>query len=138
MAEDTKELYKKVSAFKDLKQAIKEVKKATPAPEAVKVTKAEDKPEEQKATEPKSALQYLGRKKLLDGVLSHLIGTGADGHNHYQMDVHLEKHSKGIPCITLSLISPKGEVLDHSPDHHKDMKAAIKAIVSHNQKKAWK
>lgn len=142
MSDTAKNLYKKVSALKDLKSAIKEVKKTFTASEPVadvNVTKAlpanDPAPETANAAQP---LKYLGRKKMLGGVLSHLIGSGNDGDNSYQMDVHLEKYNKGMPCVMLSLMSPKGEVLDHSPEHHKDMKDAIKAIVNHRMKKAWK
>lgn len=139
MSETAKNLYKKVSALKDLKSAIKEVKKTFHDAEPVKVTKAlpanEPVPETAHDAQP---LKYLGRKKMLGGVLSHLIGSGHDGDNSYQMDVHLEKYNKGMPCVMLSLMSPKGEVLDHSPEHHKDMKDAVKAIVNHKMKKAWK
>ena len=137
MGQDTKNLYKKVSALKDLKAAIKEVKSSMPAPEAepVKVTKALTASEEPKQEYP---LQYMGRKKILGGILSHLIGTGKESDPSYQMDVHLEKYNKGMPCIILSHMSPKGEVLDHSHEYYKDMKQAIKAIVNHKMKKAWK
>lgn len=138
MSDDVKNLYKKVSSLKDLKSAIKEVKKTLTTSEPqidVKITKAQEQMEQPKQDKQ---LKYLGRKKIIGGILSHLIGTGEQNDNSYQMDVHLEKYHKGMPCVILSLISPKGEVLDHSPDHHKDMKEAIKAIVNHKMKKAWK
>jgi len=126
-------LYKKVSQLKDLRLAIKEVKKVS-QPEPVKITKAQEPMESQK----EYPLKYLGRKKMLGGILSHLIGSGQDGDNNYEMSVNLEKYNKGMPCVILSHISPKGEVLDHSDEHYDDMKNAIKAIVNHKMKKAWK
>lgn len=137
---DEKELYKKVAALKDLRGAIKEVKKANMS-EPVKITKADPAKVEIQESSVKDdsdmPLKYLGRKKMLGGILSHMIGSGKDGEPHYQMDVHLEKHSKNMPSIILSHMSPKGEVLDHSPEYHKDMKSAIKSIVSHKMKKCW-
>ncbi len=137
MAADPKELYKKVAGLRDLKSAIKEIKKANTEVQPEKVIeKAEPKKEEK--PKPDHNLKYLGRKKLVDGILSHMIGSDEPDSHHYQMDVNMDKHAKGLPCVMLSAISHKGEILDHSADYHKDMKDAIKSIVHHKMKKAWK
>lgn len=137
MDKNTKELYKKVAGLKDLKSAIKEVKKTLTANESdktVEVTK-NDKADDSK---PQHKLKYLSRNKVANGILSHLIGTGEMNDGHYQVDVNLEKHSQKMPCISISLVSPDGQIKDQSSEQYKDMKDAMKALVGHSMKKAWK
>lgn len=137
MANNPSELYKKIAGLKDLTSAIKEVKKTLPSnkkPKEVAVAKKSEDIEKK----PEHGLKYLSRNKMINGVLSHLIGTGNDGDNHYQVAVNLEKYHKKMPSVNISVISPKGEVLDNSPENYKNMKDAIKGLVGHNMKKAWK
>lgn len=138
MAKEASEFYKKVSSLKNLTEAIKEVKKTLP--KDVKVTKAlpANQPVPGSEVTIKDApMKYLGRKKVINGILSHMIGTGNDGDNHYQMDVDLEKYNKEMPCVHVSLVSPNGEIKDQSPERYKKMKDAVSAVVLHKMKKAW-
>jgi hypothetical protein len=58
--------------------------------------------------------------------------------DHYQVDVNLEKYSQKMPCISISLVAPDGQIKDQSSEQYKDMKDAMKALVGHSMKKAWK
>lgn len=146
MSKNSSELYKKIAGLGDLRHAIKEVKKAQkaniPVPEVAKKAEPEvqqapqEKPKQ--VSTPEHGLKYLSRNKMAGGVLTHLIGSGKDGDNHYQVAVNLEKYHKKMPSISISVVSPKGEVLDHSSENHQHMKSAIKSLVNHNMKKAWK
>lgn len=143
-----KDLYKKISALSDLKDAIREVKKtmkpseessASASKSIPEVKKAEPtKPAEEKPMEGKQhGLGYLGRK-LANGKITHMIGSGKDNDNHYQVEVDLSKHSRQLPAITLSHVSPKGVILDQHSEQHKSLKNAIQALMSHHMKKSWK
>lgn len=94
----------------------------------------EDKPEDY---ENHSRLKYLGRKKMIGNVLTHLIGTGNEDDHKYQMEVHLDRHNKNLPSIIVSVISPSGEILESSPVFYDSIKNAVQAIVDHNLKKVW-
>jgi hypothetical protein len=134
------ELYKKLSSLKDLKHAIKTVKKtltaAEPAP-AKEIKKSAEPKVETPQPESEHKLKYIGRKKLSNGVLSHMIGSAEPEAHHYQMDVDLDKHSKALPCVSISVVSPKGEIIDQHEIQHKNIKDAIGAVVHHSIKKAW-
>jgi hypothetical protein len=69
------ELYKKLSSLKDLKHAIKTVKKtltaAEPAP-AKEIKKSAEPKVETPQPESEHKLKYIGRKKLSNGVLSRV------------------------------------------------------------------
>lgn len=138
MSDSVRNFYKKVSLLRDLKDAIKEVKKTFTASEPPTDVKNTIPSESAKQSKPDHKLQYLGRKRIIGDILSHRIGTHKENDNSYQMDVHLDQYHKGIPCIILSVIAANGEVLERSPDYYKNMKEAIKAIVNHNTKRAWK
>lgn len=128
------DLYKKIQSLHNLKEAIKEVKKAFG--QNKKVEKAEPAPINA-SKDSISKLKYLGRKKIANGILTHIIGTGEDNDSHYHVDLHLEKYNQKQPAIVISVLSPKGEVLDHSNKTYSDIKEALKAIIKHKLKKTW-
>lgn len=134
---NSKELYKKISSLKDLRTAIKEVKKTLNEKSPVEIEK-NDKEIPEQEDKPQHNLKYLARQKVVNGVLSHIIGTGEDNDPYYKMDVSLDKYQQKLPCVLVSLVSPKGDIKDQSSEQYKDMKTAIKALVNHHIKKSWK
>lgn len=127
MATKTKLLkfYKKITNLKDLRDAIKFLKKAIKSGELY-LQKSES-----------NNLKYLGKSKLRRGVLSHLIGTTSGHDNFYRLSIDLEKYSKGEKSVSVELISPKGETIETLKNRFVTPKSGIRAIVNHFHKKKW-
>lgn len=130
------DLMKKLQSLKDLRDAIsmyKSFKKEEKQPEVV--AKADDmavpKPE------LNHGLQYLGRKKLNQGELTHMIGVKGSTEPYYELHVDMHKHAQKQPSVTISHVAPNGQALSHHNMVHNTIGSAIKEINKHYYSKKW-
>lgn len=130
------ELVKKIKSIKDLRDAIKTYKdfkkdenyKAPSNPQpSVEVPKPE----------LGNGLQYLGRKKLVDGHLTHMIGIKGSNHPYYELTVDLHKHSQKLPSISIRNVASNGGLLSQNNHTYNNIGQAVKEINNHFLSKRW-
>jgi hypothetical protein len=130
------DLMKKLKSLKDLRDAIslyKSFKKDEKKPEVI------EKADDTAVSKPdlNHGLQYLGRKQLSSGKLTHMIGVKGSNQPYYEMTVDLHKHAQKQPSITISHVAANGQALSHHNQMHSNVNAAVKEINRHYYSKKW-
>ena|ERR1017187_1162035 len=123
---------KKIQDLKDLRQAISAVRNS----ELEKANVVPMKPNTPIQQHDMGALQHLGFKKIIPGVVTHMIGTrGVNSPHHYEVDVNMTqpKHVFTINKVQ----SSDGSVIERDPTPHKNESSAVRSILSHHGGTGW-
>lgn len=117
MMNKSEALFKKIKELKDLRSAIREVKKS----------------QLEKMAKSAPELKHLGMIKPSEGVISHIIGPGLEGVHKYRCDVNLTDDQPKIKVFIINdddTLTPNNKIFD-------SIKDAMKEIVHHFSLGDW-
>lgn len=112
-------LYYIVNSLQDLKKAIVAIKQ--------RMKKEDDSNKVLEKKEDK--LSYLGRKKIVDNLLTYIIGNKTGKGSKYYIQIDLKKHAISKNGIKIEKVSSRDGTVEIIGDKIKDIKNAVNIIL---------
>lgn len=115
-----KNLYYIVNSLQDLKKAIVAIKQ--------RMKKEDDSNKVLEKKEDK--LSYLGRKKIVDNLLTYVLGNKTGKGSKYYIQIDLKKHTMSKNGIKIEKVSSRDGTVEIIGDKIKDIKNAVNIILN--------
>lgn len=127
------ELFKKISALRNLSDAIHQVREHLQKDAKVLNMR---QPQPTAPVKIDGPLEHLGRKATQNGVITHMIGRRGTASPYYEIQVDAHKMGK-VPHIAVAQIGVNGGLISRHPQRFRNVEDAVKSASKHSKSGVW-